>query len=563
MADNDLKKILKKLNSIEGAVKSIDSRVSILEGEETPVSEPEPVKETTIEPKKEPEAKGITEREIGGKWLAYGGIVAVVIAAGWLILFAIENNWISPEVQILMGIAIGAILLFIGNLIEKRGLEFHSKIFYAGGFPVIFYSFFSAYQYYNLIPFEITALLITLMVLGAVFLAYKKNSRIIAAESFLLAYLLPLITLKFDLFLLAYSLILFGGMMLLLKKKPWTFLYIGGFILNSLMYLIWTLASLPFFKPSSFDPFYAIVFLAIFFVLFLIGSIFYSARKDRFALTTGFLLLAPFLFYFSMLNTIQTNFPEYDWYFKIGFLLALLALAFLTKTMQEIYIINKILFLSFIAVVITSLHAIPALMVLLFSYSVLLIREAFKEKNKTLLYFGWLSSVLGFVYSFVFINKFQPIDLSIILDNNWLFTGIVGIPLFYYLWNISKNQAIKTKDKRIETASKIFFGIGAILVFLFVTSGVNGMEIELASKPLLVSIVWILLAAFYLLFGFLKKLKISRITGIVLFALAIIKVFILDLAGLTVFYRVISFFVLGVILLLSAFLYKKYEKQFE
>ncbi|MCX6802741.1 MAG: DUF2339 domain-containing protein, partial [Candidatus Diapherotrites archaeon] len=203
--------ILKKLESIDKSIKSIDQRLNSLERtgpKQTgaPVLELAPVlaQKTEAIAKPKPVVEGpkiaatqksqISESEIGFKWFAWIGIAAVAVSAGFLVLYAIQNRWISPLAQVLLGVAIGLLILAAGYFIEKRGLLFHSKVFFAGGFPVIFYSLFAGHQFYSLFPFEIATALITLVVFAAAFLAYKKNSLTIACESFFLGFMLPLIT---------------------------------------------------------------------------------------------------------------------------------------------------------------------------------------------------------------------------------------------------------------------------------------------------------------------------------------------------------------------------------
>ncbi|MEM0360473.1 MAG: DUF2339 domain-containing protein, partial [Candidatus Diapherotrites archaeon] len=242
--------ILKKLDSIENSISSIDQRLSALEGKGSKqtgapvlvqrvesIPKPEPV---FVEPKTLTQQKSqISESEIGFKWFAWIGIAAVALSAGFLVLYAIQNNWISPLAQVLLGIVIGLLILVAGYFIEKRGLLFHSKVFFAGGFPVIFYSLFAGYQFYRLFPLEVAIALITLVVFSAVFLAYRKNSLTIAFESFFLGFILPLITKKFDFFMLIYALILLTAIIVLFAKKRWVVIYFEGIFATFFLYIFW------------------------------------------------------------------------------------------------------------------------------------------------------------------------------------------------------------------------------------------------------------------------------------------------------------------------------------
>lgn len=71
------------------------------------------------------------------------------------------------------------------------------------------------------------------------------------------------------------------------------------------------------------------------------------------------------------------------------------------------------------------------------------------------------------------------------------------------------------------------------------------------------SLFWSLLAIVLLIIGFARLVAVMRYLAIGLFGLTIIKVFIVDLSHLDMIYRIISFIVLGVLLLAASYLYQK------
>ncbi|MBU4374273.1 MAG: DUF2339 domain-containing protein, partial [Euryarchaeota archaeon] len=75
----------------------------------------------------------------------------------------------------------------------------------------------------------------------------------------------------------------------------------------------------------------------------------------------------------------------------------------------------------------------------------------------------------------------------------------------------------------------------------------------------LISAAWAIEAIAILIAGFRYELSFVRKVGIGLLLLTIVKVFIFDLAGLETLYRIMSFMVLGAILMGASFLYSKYK----
>lgn len=71
------------------------------------------------------------------------------------------------------------------------------------------------------------------------------------------------------------------------------------------------------------------------------------------------------------------------------------------------------------------------------------------------------------------------------------------------------------------------------------------------------SVFWSVSAVVLLAIGFARRIAPLRYLAITLFAMTIIKVFVVDLANLETVYRIVSFIVLGVLLLAASFLYQQ------
>ena len=109
-------------------------------------------------------------------------------------------------------------------------------------------------------------------------------------------------------------------------------------------------------------------------------------------------------------------------------------------------------------------------------------------------------------------------------------------------------------------------GIAAlVLLFLFLS-----FEVNTALHRFLpgmraggLTLLWALYALALLLAGLRFSLRGFRYAGLALFAVAVAKVFFLDLAGLDPIYRIFAFIVLGVVLFLAALLYLRNRSRFQ
>ncbi|WP_461532164.1 DUF2339 domain-containing protein [Sinomicrobium sp.] len=73
------------------------------------------------------------------------------------------------------------------------------------------------------------------------------------------------------------------------------------------------------------------------------------------------------------------------------------------------------------------------------------------------------------------------------------------------------------------------------------------------------SILWGVYSFFLIAFGMWKKKKYLRVAGIVLFGVALLKLFVYDISALNTIAKTIAFVLLGVLLLVISFLYNKYK----
>ena len=71
------------------------------------------------------------------------------------------------------------------------------------------------------------------------------------------------------------------------------------------------------------------------------------------------------------------------------------------------------------------------------------------------------------------------------------------------------------------------------------------------------SLLWTLYAAVALAWGFLRSNPAVRYAALALFGLTVLKVFAVDLGAVKAGYRILSFLVLGVVLLLVSVAYQK------
>ena len=111
-----------------------------------------------------------------------------------------------------------------------------------------------------------------------------------------------------------------------------------------------------------------------------------------------------------------------------------------------------------------------------------------------------------------------------------------------------------------------FFALAMVFVFLtrdIYEWGEHGsVEVRLRNEwrfraNVFISIAWAAYGAALVVAGFVRDRAGLRWAGLVVFALTLLKIFIVDMSELDTVYRIGSFLVLGVLLVAASFLYQR------
>jgi uncharacterized membrane protein len=112
----------------------------------------EPVQEVAPKP---PEREIDWEELLAGRWLAWIGGLAVVIGAGFGFKYAIEHQWIGPEVRVLIGLVVGIACLIGGTIAMRRDYRYFAQGLVGAGLGVLYLSLYAAHLWYGLISYPL------------------------------------------------------------------------------------------------------------------------------------------------------------------------------------------------------------------------------------------------------------------------------------------------------------------------------------------------------------------------------------------------------------------------
>lgn len=141
-------------------------------------------------------------------------------------------------------------------------------------------------------------------------------------------------------------------------------------------------------------------------------------------------------------------------------------------------------------------------------------------------------------------------------------------------WFYARAEGIKETERKI--AASVLIAVTNLLAIIALSLEASGYfevgrqgsgevgemwrDLRLA-RQLSLSVIWAVYGGVMLVVGIWRNGRLLRVMSLLLLGLTIIKVFLIDLASLDKLYRIISFVVLGAILLAVSFIYQQYQQR--
>ena len=254
-------------------------------------------KQKPVKIRKTKKERSNLEEIIGGRVMTIVGIVITVIGIGLGAKYAIDKNWLSPIVRIILGYMAGIILMGIALKLRKK-YEAFSAALLSGGISVMYFISFFAYSFYDIIPPVAAFVLMLAFTIFAVLSAIQYNQQIIAHLGLVGAYAIPFITdtgLDNASILFTYIVIINTGILVIAFKKNWRALNYVAFGFSWLIFTVWFFDTRAYIHNIKLSFSFALIFFVQFYLLTIAYKL---VRKEKFGAGDVILmLLNSFLFY--------------------------------------------------------------------------------------------------------------------------------------------------------------------------------------------------------------------------------------------------------------------------
>ena len=207
------------------------------------------------------------EALIGGKLLNRIGALALILGVGFFLQYAFVNNWITEPLRVLIGGAVGALLLVGAARTSVRGYQIFSQGLVGSGIAILYLSVYASFNYYHLVSQTVAFFLMAAVTVVTFTQAFRYDSIVVALLGWLGGFLTPFLLSTGEVNpggLFTYVSLLDAGLLIIAwKKDAWMSIEPLSLAGTYLLFSIWVDGD---YTSSNFTL--ALVFLGIFWGMF-------------------------------------------------------------------------------------------------------------------------------------------------------------------------------------------------------------------------------------------------------------------------------------------------------
>ena len=528
-----LKEILEHLKKLDGRISKIESRLS---REEFDHETEEIIEEAEKIDSSEREEE--LEFQIGQFWAAKVGIWVLIIGFASLLTLPFED--LPTGLPAIAGFVLSFIMLGLSRF-KKETFEHLSGYLVGGGLVVLFIAvmrlhYFGIEKSINSLPIVIALLLIVTVL--TITIGIRRNSFNIAGVGITLGYAIAVLSGSpyFIFTIIALSALV---LVYLKLKYEWNFLLFYGMFLAYLTHLIWFINN-PFIGntiETLKEPGSNFIFLLLYILIFSLANLLDKKDKEEDIISSGITILncsAGFGLLF--LESVITSPVAFSVYHLLASVILLgIAIAFWTKR-KSMYstFFYAMLGYSALSIAIIGQFAKPDFIIWLCWQSLLVVSTAVWFRSKFIILANFVIFLLIFLAYLLVGETVGSISMSF---------GIVAL-LSARILNWQKDR-LELKTEQMRNA----YLLSALLIIPYslyemIPSG-------------LVSLSWIGAAVVYYILSLLLHNKKYRWMALATFMLTVIYVFVLGVTSAETSLKIISFLVLGAVLIIVSLLYSR------
>ncbi|SDS81026.1 Predicted membrane protein [Mucilaginibacter mallensis] len=236
------------------------------------------------------------EKFIGENLINKIGIAILVLAIGFFVKYAIDNNWVGPAGRVGIGILCGGILIAIAHRLRNSYKAF-SSVLVGGGLAIFYFTITLAYHEFHLFDQTVSFIILIVITCFAVALSMLYDKQELAVIALVGGMSSPFMVSNGSAnynALFIYLITLNAGLLVIAYFKSWRVLNITAFGLTVLV-----LAGIVYTLPVGAYQI-SFTYITVLYLMFFLINIAYNIRENKKFITSDFsILLINTALYFS------------------------------------------------------------------------------------------------------------------------------------------------------------------------------------------------------------------------------------------------------------------------
>ena len=514
------------------------------------------------------------ESRIGSHWLNRIGIAALLVGVSFFLKHAFDNNWIGPTGRIAIGLIAGIAVVLWSERFRTHGYKIFSYSLKAVGIGVLYLSLWAAYQVYHLMPSAAVFASMVIVTAATCAMALAQDAEILAGFGITGGFSTPVLLatgVNREIALFSYLILLDLGILALTIAKPWRRLLFLGFAGTLLLYVSWYAE---FYQRNELEP--TLIFATIFFLVFAIAPPFMLRQEHGQGTVPMVLAFVTAATYFlqGYVMIMDISHTAMAW-FSLALAAVYLLLNYLRPrgvdegAERNLHMMHLALAVGLITVAIPIRLEAHWITIGWFIESAVLLWVADQIKSDLLRVCALGALALG-IGRLLLIDNFEVTRLIFNLRMAVYAVAVAALAFVAY-------HSLKREDeigKMVAAVAVIAMNMLALTAlsrevgdyYLQQRAAVRtGSTPDVAAKVRALTIerdftysaLWMAYGAMLMAIGFWRASAFLRWQALVLIAFTTIKVFVYDTSELDHIYRILSFIVLGILLLAISFAYQR------
>lgn len=584
---DELRELKKAHNYLAEKIRTLEEKVGASLGEAMSVTKAIPI---AREEKREAKSSTATESHeqsmesrIGRVWFNRVGMVAIIFGVAYFLKYAFDNNWIGELGRVILGLLAGVGLIAGGEYAYTKKYKIFAEGLIAGGASILYLSIYAAFNFYHLITAGPAFVFMAIVTLYSAIFAIRYDSPRVISFSIVGGFLTPFLlsSSNVDPYLfMGYLVLLDIGILGISYFKKWAYCNVLALLMTYISYAMWYSGD---YKTQYFIG--TEIFLTAVFILFSTVAILYNFAHKQLATRNdvGIILVNGVLYFLANFGVFSQEKISTD---ILGFLAIGLALIYMVFSYSAYFRTDKKdrdLILSYLSL--TLLFATIAIPIELKSHwvtialmieSTILVWLGFNIEYKELRKAGLIIAVCALIKLILIDFEYGNFVGVLIFNNRFLSYLILAscalISAFLYRKN---NNIITESEKPLATSLAVASAIILLIGFtneiesyfdhLYRVASAPGSQLNWEHstiqhiKHFSISAMWALYSFILVGIGITRKFRAIRIMALVVFIITIVKVFVFDTFEIAQIWRIMSFIGLGVVLVVTSFLYQKHK----